>query len=166
MDIFESIQGPLKVKLVDLVQKLSETESDLESANRALKKKDDALEKLASLKKEADDTVDVLKLEVDDMKREKEVEIADVKESMERLIEENVQLKIGEGVDAKCFAPLKDLILDSTGEELVQQIKKVHLNLDLSFLTDDGTDTGVDPILKESKADRSLTDSTIEGGSA
>lgn len=86
------------------------------------------------------------------------------------MFEENAQLKIGEGVDlkalvdAKCFAPLKDLILDLTREELVQQIKEVHLNLDLSYLTDDGTDTGVDPILKESKADRSLPDSTIEGG--
>lgn len=55
--------------MVNLVQKLSKTEFNLKSTNRALKKKDDALEKLASLKEEADDAVDVLKLEVDDVKR-------------------------------------------------------------------------------------------------
>lgn len=64
MNNFDSIQGHLKEKLIDLVQAMGETKFDLEAAIGALKKKDVALEKMSKAKTEVDEVVVVLKVEL------------------------------------------------------------------------------------------------------
>lgn len=93
---FDSIQGPLKEKLVDLVRALGETKSDLEAATRALKKKDISLEKMSKAKAEADEVIDVLKAELEAMRKKNDADMTSFQESIDQLTEENEMLKTGE----------------------------------------------------------------------
>lgn len=80
-------------------------------------------------------------------------------------------------IDSACFAPIKDLIQDSTGDELIRRIKDVHPDLDLSFLTggvvdspdaaDKGveTDTGGELKTNEPEVERAPLNSTADVGS-
>lgn len=144
LDDFGSIQGALKEELVDLVQQLSETESDLEVPIRTLKKKEITFDKLLLVKKETDDTNDFLMVDLKLERKKHEAEIIKVQEDIDQLVEKNKILKKGEGIDIEVliwlagFAPIKDLIEDSAGEDLIQQIKEIHHGLDLLFLLDSG----------------------------
>lgn len=122
------------------------------------------------------------------MRKENEAEIICLQESIEQFSEENERLKTDDEVDLEAliessfFAPIKDVIEDAMGDELIRRIKEVHPELDLSFLTDGGVESsrdatkadgavmGVGPVLKEAEAGRihpdSALNSTIEGGSA
>lgn len=93
----DSIQDPLKEKLVELVRSLSEAESDLETVNMMIKKKDAALETLSNSKKEVDEVIDVMRIELDVLQKKKEVEVVKLQESVDHLIKMNELLKTEEG---------------------------------------------------------------------
>lgn len=127
----ESIKGPLKKQLADMVQRLAEAEFGLDADNRAIKMKEAVKERLIESKKEVEEARNSLKVELDVVRAENEIELKMLHERIESLTEKNGLLKTGEGVDLEAFidsiyfAPIKDPIEDSTGEELIDRIKEV-----------------------------------------
>lgn len=58
MKDFDSLQGPLKEQLSNLVQKLSEAEFNLNAADRLIKKKDGVIEKLSASNNEMREVIE------------------------------------------------------------------------------------------------------------
>lgn len=111
--------------MLDLTRQLAETESELEVAIRVSKRKDDTIAKLEKLKSDADTVIDALRADFEELQKKKDDEIIELCGRIERQDEEIDLLKQGEGldfevlVDMPSFAPIKDCIEDSTGEDLI-----------------------------------------------
>lgn len=137
----KSIQGPLKEKLFHLSQQLADTESELEVTNRVSKRKDDTIAKLEKLKRDADIVIDSLKIEIEELEKLKDKEIIELRGRIEHQNEKIESLKRGDGmdfealVDLPSFAPIRECIEDSTGDELVRRINEIHPEWDLTFLS-------------------------------
>lgn len=150
---FESLEGSLRDHIADLVRQLAEAEKEVESANILLKKRDEALTRSETLKKEADEVIEVLRSDMASAQKKKDVEVEKLQDQIvglhqkvDQLLEEIEKLKGGEGVDLEAvidwvkFAEIKDCIEDAVGDELIKRINAVHPEWDLSFLTEGGNE--------------------------
>lgn len=154
MNELDSIEGPLKEKVADLVRKGVKLEADLAAANKTISKRDVALEKLGALRKDADNAIQALASDLESVRKQYENEVEDLQgqiftlnKKVELLSSENAKLKTGEGVDIEAiinapeFADIKDFLEDSTGDELIRRINEAHPEWDLSFLTGGGVES-------------------------
>lgn len=85
MKDFGSLQGPLKEQISNLVQKLSETESDLDAAGRLIRKKDSIIERLTNLNKGMEKENNNLKVELDVIKIKSEADSKELQGLVDQL---------------------------------------------------------------------------------
>lgn len=72
---FESLEGPLRDHIADLVRQLAEAEEGVESANMVIKKRDDSLARMQALKGEVDETIEALRSDLVSATKKNEVEV-------------------------------------------------------------------------------------------
>lgn len=148
----DSIEGPLKDKVAELLRRLEESEAALGKAKERLKRDDAVISELRGDKIEADKAIRTLTLGLEAAQSERDCEvgnlrkqIAELQDAADRSQAKIDQLMIGEGldleafIDSEAFAEIKDCIEDSTGDELIRRIKEVYPELDLAFLTAGGS---------------------------
>lgn len=188
---FKSLEGPLRDHIADLARQLAKAEEEVESANMVIKKRDGSLAQMQALKEEANRTIEALKTDLVSVTKKSEVEIEELRDQIaglsdrvDQLLEKNVKLERGEGVDLEAiidsdeFAEIKESMDDAVGDQLVRRIKAIHPEWDLSFLTESRVDprasevdrndgaaggkgTDVDPI----DGGETEVDPELEGGS-
>lgn len=107
---FESLKGPLRDHISDLVRQLAEAEEEVESAKMVIKKRDDALARLQVLKGETDETIDLLRTDLVSAQKKNEAEveklcdqITNLHDMIDQLLDENGKLRGGEGVDLEAI---------------------------------------------------------------
>lgn len=85
MKDFGSLQGPLKEQISNLAQKLSEAESDLDVADRLIRKKDSVIERLTNLNKGMEKENNNLKVELDVIKIKSEADSKELQGLVDQL---------------------------------------------------------------------------------
>lgn len=74
----DSVEGPLKEKVVDLFHRLEEIEAELSMVHDAIKKKDVAMTKLQISKTEADEVIQVLSSDLEALHKKKNTVIEEL----------------------------------------------------------------------------------------